>query len=378
MKKRWCMLLLGLCLILMSGCGDNIEDMDSNDISSVDKNSIENESNLNEQSIKSDENEENKTQISNIDGVLIIDPGIYNIGNYIMNTDYLLVCEDTDYSMQVTVFENKEAYNNYKNAKRATTGEELAAIEQNALYDYHLKKGEIGYLSFDNDYVLLIDNGSGRVKEISESEANNRDLYRGTYFVGDDLKTSSYLLTCEDTEYSMHIFVFENKEAYKTYHQTSRFTNGEESAAIEQNALYDYYLESEETGYLSLEEDYVLVIDDGKGKVREIDINSSWYSGDNEGLHRGIYFVGNDLEAAQYSLTCIDSFIEVIVFEDIDAYIAYQHSSRFTGGEEEEAIELNARSSEYVYGGDSMAINLQEGNILLIKDGIGDLQKFSR
>ena len=56
--------------------------------------------------------------------------------------------------MRVIVFESKEAYASYQNTNRTTNGEELAAIEQNALYDYYLEKGEMGYLSFGDDYVL--------------------------------------------------------------------------------------------------------------------------------------------------------------------------------------------------------------------------------
>ena len=383
MKKKFCMLLLGLCLISMSACENNSHDTESNNITSSKNDSILHEDNLDGQIAQKDDTGNNTIEVSNSENGLVVVPGTYDIGDYIGSTNYLITCEETDYSMQVVVFENKETYDNYKNTKRITNGEELAAIEQNALYDYYLEQGETGYLSLDDDYVLLIDSGNGRLKEFSGLEINNTDLHCGVYFVGNDIKSSRYLLTCTETEYSMQVLVFENMETYKAYHQTSRFTNGEELAAIEQNALYDCYLDAEETGYLNLADGYVVLINDGSGNLCEIDMNSidnstAWYSDENIGLCNGIYFVGNDLDAAQYSLTCIASYMQAIVFENFDTYKAYHQSSRFTGGEESEAIEKNALLSEYVYEDNSIALNLKEGNILLINDGIGSLEMLSK
>ena len=101
------------------------------------------------------------------------------------------------------------------------------------------------------------------------------DLFCGTYFVGNDIEASHYLLDCTETEYSMQVIVFETMEAYKKYHQTSRFTNGEELAAIEQNALYDCYLNTDETVYLNLADGYILLIDDGKGELNELNMDNS-------------------------------------------------------------------------------------------------------
>lgn len=360
MKKKLFIPLISMCLILMTACGRSKS------------------ANPEDGGIDVQGTGENK--MASPEDRLIVVSGTYDIGDYISNRDYLITCEETDYSMQVIVFESKETYNNYQNTKRITYGEERTAIEQNALYDYHLKKGETGYLSFGDGYVLLIDSGNGRLKEIGETKKNSTDLFCGTYFVGNDIKASRYQLACTEAEYSMQVLVFENMETYKKYHQTSRFTNGEERAAIEQNALYDCYLNPEEMGYLNLAVGYILFIDGGKGELSELNIDSgtTWYSDKNIGLCRGVYFTGNDLEAAQYSLTCTDSYMRAIVFENIDAYKAYHQSSRFTGGEESEAIEKNAIINEYVYEDNSVAINLHEGNVLLINAGMGILEAISK
>lgn len=67
--------------------------------------------------------------------------------------------------------------------------------------------------------------------------------------------------------------MFETKEEYLNYHQSSRFTNGEESTAIEQNALSDFYIDQGESCYLSLREDMVLMIDNGMGVADVVDAN---------------------------------------------------------------------------------------------------------
>lgn len=380
MKKKLSLMLLGLCLISMSACENNTQNTETNNITSSESNSDLQENDLNEELTENDDSQNNLAEISNSEDGLLVVPGTYNIGDYISDRDYLITCEETDYSMRVIVFESKEAYASYQNTNRTTNGEELAAIEQNALYDYYLEKGEMGYLSFSDDYVLLIDSGYGRLKELDKTEKNDMDLFCGTYFVGNDIEASHYLLACTETEYSMQVIVFENMEAYKKYHQTSRFTNGEELAAIEQNALYDCYLNADETVYLNLADGYILLIDDGKGELNELNMDNStaWYSDENIGLCSGVYFVENDLDTAQYSLTCTDSYMQVIVFENIDAYKTYHQSSRFTGGEESEAIEKNAAFSEYVYEGDSIAINMKAGNVLLVSDVIGILETLSK
>lgn len=377
MKKRLCLLLLAFCLMSFSACGNNSQDEETNKPTYSDDNSVL------EESIYEKNTEKIESEISNSGDGLIVVPGIYEVGDYVANTDYLITCEETNYSMQVIVFESKDNYNNYQNADRVTNGEELAAIEQNALYDYYLKAGEVGYLSLESGYVLLIDDGNGRLNEFDAQNNVNEELYSGVYFVGNNLKAAQYLLACNESEYSMQVIVFENIDTYKAYHQTRRFTNGEELAAIEQNALFDYYLREEEQGYLGLKNGYVLLINDGNGKLSEIDIqdtdsSTAWYRGDNMGLRCGVYFVGDDLKAALYSLTCIDSYMDVVIFENIDTYKAYHQASRFTGGEESDAIEQNAMSYEYMYTEKTLAINLQEGNVLMISNGIGDLEMLSK
>lgn len=380
MNKKFLVFILGLCLMSFTACGNNNSNNESgnNDLTGESNSEIESE-----QDIQEDDNEENKTAVLDSSDGLVIVPGIYDVGDYIDSADYLITCDEADYSMKIVVFENKDSYNNYQNSNRVTNGEELAAIEKNALYDCYLQTGEVGYLSLKSGYVLLIDDGNGHLSDYNVQDSSDMELYGGIYFIDDDFDAAQYLFTCADTDYSMQAIVFESMDQYKSYHQTSRFSNGEESAAIEQNALYDYYLETDEMGYLGLRAGYVLYIKDGMGKLSKIptqesDGNTAWYSDSNIGLPSGVYFADDDLEAAQYSLTCVTSYMQVIVFESIDTYKAYHQMSRFTNGEESDAIEQNAITSEYMYEGDNLAVRLQNGNVLMIKDGAGTLTVLSK
>lgn len=369
MKKKLGILLLGLCLISASACAGNTRSTEADGMT-------ENTETDN----MTQNTETDAPSLPDSEGGFMVIPGVYQVGDYISGGDYRITCEDTDYTMQVVVFESKESYDAYQNTKRTTNGEERTAIEQNALYDYYLEEGESGYLSLGDDSVLFVDSGSGRLAELSDVERDHTELLCGVYFVGKDIEASRYLLACTETDYSMRVVVFESRETYQNYHRTSRFTTGEELAAIEQNAWYDYDLDEEETGYLNLADGYVLLIYEGKGALSEIhaDSDTAWYSDENTGLCKGVYFVGNDLDAAQYSLTCTDRYMQAAVFENTDTYRVYHQSDRFTTGEENEAIEKNAILYEEVYEGEPIAIHLQEGNVLLVSEGAGMLETLGK
>ena len=105
------------------------------------------------------------------------------------------------------------------------------------------------------------------------------------------------------------------------------------------------------------------------------DSATKWYRENPMLIGEGIYFVGTDIAPGSYGIKCdsAEYGMAVIVFETEDAYYAYHHSGRFTVGEENDAIEENSSQSQYIYEGDTVALNLREGNVLRIKSGIGEL-----
>ena len=292
--------------------------------------------------------------------------GVYFVDNDLDANQYVLTCNEATFSMQVMVFESLDTYVNYHQTSRFTLGEESEAIEQNVLYDVYISPDEQCCLNLKDGYVLLIDSGKGTLNKLDTSNNDTKELYCGIYFVDSDIKADQYVLTCEEADYSMQVMIFESIDTYKNYHQTSRFTIGEENDAIEQNVLYDVYISPEEQCYLDLKDGYVVLTDSGKGTLNKLDAQTNK-------VYSGMYLVGDNLEAAKYSLKCIDSHMQITLFESIDKYKAYHQTSRFTIGEESYAIEQNAISSDYIYGDRTLDINLQEGNILLIDGGVGEL-----
>lgn len=107
----------------------------------------------------------------------------------------------------------------------------------------------------------------------------------------------------------------------------------------------------------------------------DFDALTEWYRSNSMLICDGVYFVGDDIVPANYGIKCssLSNGIGVIVFDSEDSYYAYFHSSRFTNGEENDAIEANASQNEYIYKDKEIALNLHEGNVLLIKNGIGEL-----
>lgn len=318
---------------------------------------------------------------------------VYYVGEDIEEAPYLVTCTETEYSLKVLVFESKDSYNGYVDAERFTSGEENAAIEQHALSNQYIEAEQCGYVGLKNGNVLLMYDGKGDLEMIegdsttASMDNNNPDLmdavlpvYSGVYFIGDDIDEMQCKLTCTESEFSMKAVIFSNMEDYIKYHQTSRWTNGDESAAIEQYALIDLNLEAGQCSYVGLKHGNVLVINDGQGYLTTIDsdlnFENAWYSGNEDAIGIGVYFAGKDINEGSYELTGneTNSNMVVSVFENEDAYTKYHKTSRWTFGEDRDALEQYALSIQTIYGAKSCSVEIMEGNVLMINDGSGSLE----
>ena len=104
-------------------------------------------------------------------------------------------------------------------------------------------------------------------------------------------------------------------------------------------------------------------------------IDVSWYTENNTAICEGVYFVGQDMAADSYVLTCIDSSwaLEVTVFENEQKYFDYHKTNRFTVGEENDAIEQNALLHTTLWPDEQYTLNLQDGYVLKLSNGNGTL-----
>lgn len=106
----------------------------------------------------------NVSDVLNGKTILVTD-GVYQPGNLDIGT-YILSCGQSDYSMEVVVFENRAAYDSYLASDRFTNGEEKTALELNAWSEYYIEPGEACYLHIGGEEIIRIDNGIGQMENV--------------------------------------------------------------------------------------------------------------------------------------------------------------------------------------------------------------------
>jgi len=97
----------------------------------------------------------------------------------------------------------------------------------------------------------------------------------------------------------------------------------------------------------------------------------SWFEEDSSIMLQGIYCAGKDIAEGNYIFTCKSEYVDVLVFEDMEAYYNYHKSPRFTVGEETDAREQNAKSIAFIWKDENTALNIKEGNVVMISSGYG-------
>lgn len=381
MKKYLSIILAFSILLLLAACGEKTTDPNptqSEDISTAPAGHSPNIS----------EGEQTTSDTNNRSGIPIYS-GIYTVGDNLGTGSYIVTCTEASYALKVVVFDSIEAYNNYYAAERVTNGEELAAIEKNALVDFYVQEDESYFLGLNKGQVVMFDGGEGSLDKIDLSKANiqrenlwfdgnNSPLCTGVYFVGKDITEAQYKLTCAASDWSMEVTIFASVDDYLSYHKSSRFTNGEESDAIQQYSMSDSYVDEGDACFVDLKEGYVLMVKNGAGSLEMVGSENT--GGTPNPLNQnslpaypGVYFVGEYLKPDTYIVTCTETdwSQQIVVFGTKEEYLNYHQTSRFTNGEESSAIEQNAMSDFYIDQDESCYLNLREGMVLMINDGVG-------
>lgn len=387
MKKHLSIILAFAILLLLAACGEkpiNPNPAQSEDVSTS---SADNSSNISE--------EEQTTSGTDGRSGIPVYSGIYTVGDNLDIGSYTVTCTETSYALKVVVFDSIEAYNNYYAAERVTNGEELAAIEKNALADFYVQEDESYFLGLNKGQVVMFDDGEGMLERIDLNSADiergslwfdddNSPLCTGVYFVGKDITEAQYKLTCTATDWSMEVTIFASTNDYLEYHKSSRFTNGEESDAIQQYSMNDIYVDEGDSCFVDLKEGYILMVKNGIGSLEMVggeNTGGTSNSLDQNSLpaYPGVYFVGEYIKPDTYIVTCTETdwSQQIVVFETEEEYLNYHQTSRFTNGEESSAIEQNAMSDFYIDQDESCYLNLREGMVLMINDGVGVMDSVS-
>lgn len=203
-------------------------------------------------------------------------------------------------------------------------------------------------------------------------EIKDKRIPKGVYKVGDYIKPGTYVFqNLTETSY-LKVVLFSSEESYDNYNKSERFTVGEESEAIEKNAWQDVYLNNGEAVYMNLEEGSVLVVDDDELTMNPIEIKDMIGTEQSSVFDKALLVVGKDIPEGQYVLDCVETkgySTEILLFESADTYTAYHVTSRFTIGEEQDAIDANSKASAWIQKDKSFSTYLSDGNVLVIDGG---------
>lgn len=199
----------------------------------------------------------------------------------------------------------------------------------------------------------------------SENTDDNADYSNKIYYVGEDIPTGGYLIDCTSTDDSMEVIVFANGDDYKNFQNATKFSVGEYRTAVEQYAWADFYLKQGEKAYIGLREDYIILLDDGQCEFNKYNPGSA------KTLYPGIYVVGEDISAEKINIKCTTEYMRVTLFSNKGKYQDYHRTSRFSVGDESDAITKYADSNDYINKDEITYVNLQDEMVMMVGNGTG-------
>lgn len=263
MKKLVSLVLVCLMGVLLIGCGGQ-------------KDAPKEESNSN---VEEKENkEENIDNSWYAEDASAITDGLYIVGEDIAAGNYTFTNNDK-YGF-VAVFETMDNYKAYHESRRGTVEEQDEALGKNVFALTYLEKGESYSVRLDDGFVVLVNGFKGTLKNVDGTDSSVdpitgkvETLADGLYRSG-DIDEGTYILSKEEASEgnTLSVIVFENKEAYDNFMDADQSNIENISIAVEQNALYDAYLDDGESCYLHVNKGNIIVIKDGPGYLEPVEM----------------------------------------------------------------------------------------------------------
>lgn len=219
------------------------------------------------------------------------------------------------------------------------------------------------------DKESIIETVTEAVEEVFDTK--EKTIPKGVYKVGDYIKAGSYMIQNQTEDSYSNIIMFSTEESYDNYVQSDRSTLGKESDAECTYAYQNVFLSNNEETYMNLENGNVIVVEYSEVVLSTIDLSSIIDSDQACPFGKALLVVGEDIPSGQYLFECVETDFagQVTLFETLDSYTSYHTTSRFTVGEESDAIQANAKIDEWLYKDDSFSTYLAEGNIIVIDGG---------
>lgn len=199
-----------------------------------------------------------------------------------------------------------------------------------------------------------------------ETEEESGDYSNVVYRTGDDIPAGGYVVTCTGTSSVLDVTVFADEESYDSFQGADKFTVGDYRNAVEQYAWANFFLDEGEDAYVGLRDGYIILLDQGRCEFTKYDPTAS------QTIYPGIYVVGEDLNAEKVNIKCTSEYMQVTQFASKDDYLGYHGTDRFTVGEESDAIEKYALSSDFISTDESTYADLQDGMVVMVEEGAGE------
>lgn len=108
-----------------------------------------------------------------------------------------------------------------------------------------------------------------------------------------------------------------------------------------------------------------------------IEADTSWYSNNPGAISSGMFVVGKDIKAGNYTYTVDykrldDTYSQIYIFESEDTYMKYYQSDKSYGSDYDTYMSY-VLSKDGCKTGESMAANLVDGNVIVLSDTQGTL-----
>lgn len=193
-------------------------------------------------------------------------------------------------------------------------------------------------------------------KEPSEFKVGN-----GVYKCGSEITPGTYTVTIDSKDGHLFFLVFATLDDFLSYQNSGAKTDREDTRAIELSGFSYGGISDDMPGYLDLRDGNVLLTHGDESTLTPS-------SADNDHrVYSGLYRVGESISENSYRMRGLNSSgTYLITFENMDKYLEYFRSDRYTGAEDDAALYEYSSSIVPIDEDEEAVVSLKNGQILFV------------